>query len=108
MRGLSPSKKECEAHRRIPYAAPTNNKEPGGEFLCARDYNRYKDSLTKTIFKDEMKQIYDERQSLRDKIIESVKEKMNEFSADIGEAPDEFAEAFIDLKFSCRTQSGND
>ena len=51
-------------------------KEPGGEFLCARDYFRYKDSLTKTIFKDEMKQLYDERQSLRDKIIESVKEKI--------------------------------
>ena len=82
------------------------NKEPGGEFLCARDYNRYKDSLTKTIFKDEMKQIYDERQSLRDKIIESVKEKMNEFSADIGEAPDEFAEAFVDLKFSLDGYTG--
>jgi hypothetical protein len=82
------------------------NKEPGGEFLCARDYNRYKDSLTKTIFKDEMKQLYDERQSLRDKIMESVKEKMNEFSADIGEAPDEFAEAFIDLKFSLNGYTG--
>ena len=82
------------------------NKQPGGEFLCARDYNRYKDSLTKTIFKDEMKQIYDERQSLRDKIIESVKEKMNEFCADIGEAPDEFAEAFVDLKFSLNGYTG--
>ena len=60
------------------------NKEPGGEFLCARDYNRYKDSLTKTIFK----------------------EKMNEFSADIGEAPDEFAEAFVDLKFSLNGYTG--
>ena len=76
------------------------NKEPGGEFLCARDYIRYKDSLTKTIFKDEMKQLYDERQSLRDKIVESVKENMNEFRADIGEAPDGFAEAFVDLKFA--------
>ena len=73
------------------------NKEPGGEFLCERDYFRYKDSLTKTIFKDEMKQLYDERQSLRDKIVESVKEKMSEFSADIGEAPDGFAESFVDL-----------
>ena len=82
------------------------NKEPGGEFLCARDYNRYKDSLTKTIFKDEMKQIYDERQSLRDKIVESVKEKMNEFSADIGEAPDGFANAFVDLKFSLDGYTG--
>ena len=82
------------------------NKEPGGEFICPRDYERYKESLTKTIFKDEMKQLYDERQSLRDKIVESVKEKVSEFEADIGQAPDGFAEAFVDLKFSLNGYTG--
>ncbi len=45
-----------------------------------------------------MKQLYDQRQSPRDKIVESVKEKMNEFSADIGEASDGFTEAFVRLE----------
>ncbi len=82
------------------------NKEPGGEFLCARDYNRYKDSFTKTIFKDELKQLYDEKQTLRDRIIDEVKEKVSEFKVDIGGANDEFAHAFNELKFSLDGYSG--
>ncbi len=82
------------------------NKEPGGEFICPRDYERYKESLTKTIFKDEMKQIYDERESLRNKIVASVKEKVSEFKVNIGEAPDGFAEAFNELKFSLDGYTG--
>ena len=82
------------------------NKEPGGEFICPRDYERYKESLTKTIFKDEMKQIYDERESLRNKIVASVKEKVSEFKVNIGEAPDGFTEAFNELKFSLDGYTG--
>ena len=82
------------------------NKEPGGEFICPRDYERYKESLTKTIFKDEMQQLYDERQSLRDKLVESVKEKVSEFSANVGQAPDEFVDTFYELKLSLAGYTG--
>ena len=82
------------------------NKEPGGEFISARDYNRFKDMMTKTIFKDEMKQLYDERQSLRDKIIDSVKERVSDFNADISQAPDGFVEAFNELKMSLAGYTG--
>ena len=82
------------------------NKEPGGEFLSARGYNHFKESLIKTICRDEMKQLYDERQSLRDKIICEVKEKLDEFQVDIGEANDEFVHAFNELKFSMDGYSG--
>lgn len=75
------------------------NKDPGGEFLSGRDYNRYKDMYIKTMFMDELKQIYDERQSLRDKIIEDAKENLNNFKIDIGQVPDEFQDAFNELKF---------
>ncbi len=82
------------------------NKEPGGEFLSKRDYNQYKDMYIKTMFKDELKQIYDERQSLRDKIIEEVKQNLDEFKIDIGQASDEFVEAFNELKFSLDGYTG--
>ena len=49
------------------------NKNPSGEFISKKNYNQYKDMFTKTIFKDELKQIYDERQSLRDKIIDEIR-----------------------------------
>lgn len=55
--------------------------------------------LTKTIFKDDLKQIYDEKQSLRDKIIDEVEEKVNNFQMDIGGANDDFLKGFNDLKF---------
>ena len=42
-----------------------------------------------------MKQIYDERQSLRDKIVESVKEKMNEFCADMAMGTDIWAAEIV-------------
>ena len=82
------------------------NKEPGGEFLSARNYERYKDMYVKTMFRDELKQLYDERQSLRDKIVEEVIESLDEFDADIGEAPDGFAHAFNELKFSLDGYTG--
>ncbi len=82
------------------------NKEPGGEFLSKKDYNQYKDMYVKTMFKDELKQVYDERQTLRDKIIEEVKENLKEFKIDIDEATDEFANAFNELKFSLDGYTG--
>ena len=82
------------------------NKDPGGEFLSGRDYNRYKDMYIKTMFMDELKQIYDERQSLRDKIIEDAKENLNNFKIDIGQVPDEFQDAFNELKFSLNGYKG--
>ncbi len=82
------------------------NKEPGGEFLSKKDYNQYKDMYVKTMFKDELKQVYDERQTLRDKIIEEAKENLNDFQIDIDEAPDEFADAFNELKFSLDGYTG--
>lgn len=82
------------------------NKEPGGEFLSKKDYNQYKDMYVKTMFKDELKQVYDERQTLRDKIIEEAKENLNDFKIDIDEAPYEFADAFNELKFSLDGYAG--
>ena len=82
------------------------NKNPGSEYLSKKSCNDIRVMLTKTIFKDELKQIYDEKQTLRDKIIDEVKEKVSEFKADIGGANDEFAEAFNELKFSLDGYSG--
>lgn len=76
------------------------NKNPGGEFISKKNYNQYKDMFTKTIFKDELKQIYDERQSLRDKIIDEVKKTVDGFEINIGEPSAEFAEKLSELKFS--------
>ena len=76
------------------------NKNPGGEFISKKNYNQYKDMFTKTIFKDELKQIYDERQSLRDKIIDEVKKTVDGFEINIGEPSAEFAEKLNELKFS--------
>ena len=58
------------------------------------------------MFKDELKQVYDERQTLRDKIIEEAKENLNDFKIDIDEAPYEFADAFNELKFSLDGYAG--
>ncbi len=71
---------------------------------CVQDDLRV--MLTKTIFKDELKQLYDEKHTLRDKIIDEVKEKVSEFKVDIGGASDEFVEAFNELKFSLDGYSG--
>lgn len=76
------------------------NKNPGGEFISKKNYNQYKDMFTKTIFKDELKQIYDERQSLRDKIIDEVKKTVDGFEINIGEPSVEFTEKLSELKFS--------
>ena len=76
------------------------NKNPGGEFISKKNYNQYKDMFTKTIFKDELKQIYDERQSLRDKIIDKVKKTVDGFEINIGEPSADFAEKLNELKFS--------
>lgn len=76
------------------------NKNPGGEFISKKNYNQYKDMFTKTIFKDELKQIYDERQSLRDKIIDEVKKTVDGFEINIGEPSAEFTEKLSELKFS--------
>lgn len=76
------------------------NKNPSGEFISKKNYNQYKDMFTKTIFKDELKQIYDERQSLRDKIIDEIKKTVDGFEINIGEPIAEFAEKLNELKFS--------
>lgn len=76
------------------------NKNPGGEFISKKNYNQYKDMFTKTIFKDELKQIYDERQSLRDKIIDKVKKTVDGFEINIGEPSADFAEKLNELRFS--------
>lgn len=76
------------------------NKNPSGEFISKKNYNQYKDMFTKTIFKDELKQIYDERQSLRDKIIDEIKKTVDGFEINIGEPSAEFAEKLNELKFS--------
>ena len=76
------------------------NKNPGGEFISKKNYNQYKDMSTKTIFKDELKQIYDERQSLRDKIIDKVKKTVDGFEINIGEPSADFAEKLNELRFS--------
>ncbi len=82
------------------------NKNPDSEYLSKKSCNDIRIMLTKTIFKDELKQLYDEKQTLRDKIIDEVKEKVSEFKVDIGGASDEFAEAFNELKFSLDGYSG--
>lgn len=76
------------------------NENPSGEFISKKNYNQYKDMFTKTIFKDELKQIYDERQSLRDKIIDEIKKTVDGFEINIGEPSAEFAEKLNELKFS--------
>lgn len=76
-----------------------NNKNPGSEYLSKKSCNDIRTMLTKTIFKDDLKQIYDEKQSLRDKIIDEVEEKVNNFQMDIGGANDDFLKGFNDLKF---------
>ena len=82
------------------------NKNPGSEYLSKKSCNDLRVMFTKTIFKDELKQLYDEKQTLRDKIIDEVKEKVSEFKSDIGGADDEFAHAFNELKFSLDGYSG--
>lgn len=52
------------------------NKNPGSEYLSKKGCNDIRVMLTKTIFKDDLKQLYDEKQTLRDKIIDEVKEKV--------------------------------
>ena len=76
------------------------NRNPSSEFISKKNYNQYKDMFTKTIFKDELKQIYDERQSLRDKIIDEIKKTVDGFEINIGEPSAEFAEKLNELKFS--------
>lgn len=56
--------------------------------------------------KDELKQLYDEKETLRDKIIDEVKEKVNEFKVNICGASNEFVEAFNGLTFSLDGYSG--
>ncbi|WP_337398869.1 MobP3 family relaxase [Congzhengia sp.] len=82
------------------------NKNPGSEYLSKKSCNDIRAMLTKTIFKDDLKQIYGEKQTLQDKIIEEVKEKINNFQIDIGGASDEFLEAFNELKFSMNGYTG--
>ena len=82
------------------------NKNPGSEYLSKKGCNDIRVMLTKTIFKDDLKQLYDEKQTLRDKIIDEVKEKVNEFQVEVGEANDEFVNAFNELKFSLNDYSG--
>ena len=76
------------------------NKNPSGEFISKKNYNQYKDMFAKTIFMDELKQIYDERQSLRDKIIDKVKKTVDSFEINIGEPSADFAEKLNELRFS--------
>ncbi|MBQ6998546.1 MAG: hypothetical protein IJN62_02025 [Clostridia bacterium] len=82
------------------------NRNPDSEYLSKKSCNDMRVMLTKTIFKDELQQLYDEKETLRDKIIDEVKEKVSEFKADIDGASDEFAEAFNELKFSLDGYSG--
>lgn len=82
------------------------NKNPDSEYLSLKNCNDIRAMLTKTIFKDELKQLYDEKQTFRDRIIDEVKEKIREFKVDIGGVSDEFAEAFNELKFALNGYSG--
>lgn len=82
------------------------NKNPDSEYLSRKNCNDIRAMLTKTIFKDELKQLYDEKQTFRDRIIDEVKEKIREFKVDIGGVSDEFAEAFNELKFALNGYSG--
>ena len=47
------------------------NKNPGGEFITDICWSNLKENFIKNIFKDEFKQLYYQRQSLRDELIES-------------------------------------
>ena len=82
------------------------NRNPDSEYLSKKSCNDMRVMLTKTIFKDELQQLYDEKETLRDKIIEEAKENLNDFKIDIDEAPDEFADAFNELKFSLDGYTG--
>lgn len=53
----------------------------------------------KTVFESELKQTYDERKSLRDKIIDEVKKIVTGFGINIAESSAEFTEKLIELKF---------
>lgn len=82
------------------------NKNPDSEYLSRKNCNDIRAMLTKTIFKDELKQLYDEKQTFRDRIIDEVKEKIREFKVDIGGVSDEFADALNELKFALNGYSG--
>lgn len=75
------------------------NKNPGSEYLTKKSINDFRTMLTKDIFKDELKQRYDVRQSLRDKIIEETKEMIQNFSPNDAESTDVFAEKYLRLQF---------
>ena len=74
------------------------NKNPGSEYLSRKSCNDLRNMFTKVIFKDELKQLYDERQSFRDKIVEVVKDKLDDFEIRIDGVNDEFADKFMELK----------
>lgn len=82
------------------------NKNPGSEYLSKKACNDMREMLTKIIFKDDLKQIYDERLSLRDQIIDEVYEKINDFQMDIDEASEEFVSSLNELKFELAGYKG--
>ena len=82
------------------------NKNPGSEYLSRKSCNDLRNMFTKVIFKDELKQIYDERQSFRDKIVEAVKEKLDDFEIRIDRASDKFVDRFMELKISLDGYTG--
>ncbi len=74
------------------------NKNPGGEFLKNTDCNKVREGFTKNIFADELKQAYDERQTLRDSIVEEIKNRVNNLQVNPDNMSDEFAEKYHELQ----------
>lgn len=83
------------------------NKNPGGEFITDVGWENFKEKLTKNIFKDELKQLYDQRQSLRNELIEEVMLRAELDELDYGECDNEFIKLYNELKFSLEGYTGN-
>ncbi len=74
------------------------NKNPGSEFLKNTDCNRIRARFTKIIFADELKHEYDEKQTMRDSIVEEIRNKMKELQANPKNMSAEFAEKYQELQ----------
>ncbi len=82
------------------------NKNPSGEYLSKKSINNFREILIKDIFKNELKFLYDERQSLRDKIIEQAKENIKNYAVDIPKPNSDFQEKYQELQFVLENYHG--
>ena len=82
------------------------NKNPSGEYLSKESINNFREVLIKDIFKDELKFLYDERQSLREKIIEQAKENIRNYDFDIPKPNSSFQEKYQELQFVLENYTG--